>query len=83
MSEPWKNEDEEEDVEEDDEEYKSYDDHIIFLIDSRKDMFAQNSKGEVILINVLKILLAVLKSKIIASSKSYVGAVFFGTVSFL
>ena len=75
----WNNEEEEEE-EDDDNEYKSFDDHIIFLIDARKDMLKKNSKGEIMIINALKLLLAVLKSKIVASDKSCVGAICFGAV---
>ena len=81
MSSHWAGHEEEEGEDEDDLEYKSFDDHIIFLIDSRKEMLRQNSRGEVILVNVLKLLLCVLKSKIVESDKSCVGAVCFGTVS--
>jgi hypothetical protein len=59
----------------------SFDDHIIFLIDARRDMVRRNSKGEVMIINILKLLLHVLKSKIVESDKSCVGAMFFGAVS--
>lgn len=79
MSAFWNEEEEEEDV--DDAEYKSFEDHIIFLVDCRKDMFKQNSKGEIMVVNALKLLIAVLKSKIVASDKSCVGCILFGTVS--
>lgn len=74
----WEEENEEDD---EDSEMKSNDDHIIFLIDCRKAMYAKNSKGEIIIINVLKMLLSVLKSKIIASDKTCIGAICFGCVS--
>jgi len=77
MSAPWNNEDEEE---EDDDDYGSVEDHIIFLIDTRKDMMKQNSKGEIVFLNILKLLLHVLKSKIVLSDKSCVGAICFGSV---
>ena len=80
MSSPWNNEEEEEDGQEDESEFKSFDDHIIFLIDSRRDMLKPNSKGEIIIVNVLKLLLTVMKSKIIQSDKSCVGAIFYGSV---
>ena len=85
MNSSWKTAAEEEDGDgdEDESEFKSYDDHIMFLIDSQQDMFNYNSKGEILMVNILKILLAVLKSKIISSNKSCVGAIFFGTVSVL
>ena len=81
MSSNWSSRDEDEDEEEDELDLKSFDDHIIFLIDVRRDMLRQNSKGEVVLINVLKLLLSVLKLKIVESDKSCVGAVCFGAVS--
>ena len=77
----WNNEEEEEE-DDDDTEYKSFDDHIIFLIDARKEMLKKNSRGEIMIINALKLLLAVLKSKIVASDKSCVGAICFGAVCF-
>ncbi len=80
MSSHWSGRDEEEEDEEDESEYKSFDDHLMFLIDVRKDMLGKNSLGEVILLNVLKLLLYVLKSKIVESDKSCVGAVCFGAV---
>lgn len=76
-----------EDVEgaEDDEEdpfYKSVNDHIVFLIDAREDMFVANpTSAEQHFINSLKVALVVMKSKIIASDKDSVGIVFFGAVS--
>ena len=80
------------------EEYKSIDDNIIFLIDSRKAMYENNVSGEVrfshtkanivipfqlkcYLVNVLKLSLAVMKSKIVADDKFSIGIVFFGTVN--
>lgn len=80
MSAPWQNEDEEAE-EEDEDFYGSYDDHVIFLIDTRKDMMHKNSKGEVMIINILKLLLHFLKTTIVSSDKQCVGAICFGTVS--
>lgn len=81
MSAEWKG-DQEGDEEEDDNEndYKSSEDRIIFLIDARSDMFEKNSKGEVHFENCVKVALAVMKTKIVASDKSSVGIIFFGTV---
>jgi hypothetical protein len=70
---------EEEDGEEDENEFKTGEDRIIFLIDARSAMFEKNSLGEVHLQNALSVALAVMKTKIISSSKSAVGIMFFGT----
>ena len=75
----WEDENEEEDEQED---MNSNDDHIIFLIDSRKAMYEKNSDGEIIIVNILKSLLSCLKSKIIASDKTCIGAICFGCVSY-
>lgn len=82
MSSQWSNEEEEEEEDVDESEYKTFEDHIIFLIDGRKDMYKSNSKGEIMIVNALKLLIAVLKSKIVASDKSCVGCVIYGAVSF-
>lgn len=74
----------EEEEEEEDPYDKSVNDHIVFLIDARQDMFIESSvTGEVSFINSLKVALIVMKSKIIASEKDSVGIVFFGAVSIL
>ena len=81
----WKDgegEHEEEDEDDDNEnDYRSAEDRIIFLIDARSDMFEKNSLGEVHFENCVKVALAVMKSKIVASDKSSIGIIFFGTVS--
>ena len=80
----WKDgeEAEEEDEDEDNEnDYRSAEDRIIFLIDARSDMFERNNLGEVHFENCVKVALAVMKSKIVASDKSSIGIIFFGTVS--
>eukprot|EP01041_Mallomonas_annulata_P002598 gene2598-5080_t len=59
-------------------EFKSYGDHIIFLIDARQQMLSKNIHGEELLINSLKVALAVMKSKIVASDNVTVGIYFFG-----
>ena len=53
-------------------------DRIIFLIDARHAMFEKNRSGEVHIENCMKVALAVMKTKIIASEKSAVGVIFFG-----
>ena len=79
----WKEYDgeEEEEDEDDENDYKSAEDRIIFLIDARSDMFEKNNLGEVHFQNCVKVALAVMKSKIVASDKSSIGIIFFGTVS--
>jgi hypothetical protein len=42
-------------------------------------MFQHNSKGEINFKNCLSVVLAVMKSKIIANDKAAVGLTFFGT----
>lgn len=79
----WWNKDQEEEEQEEeneDSDYKAADDKIIFLIDCRHDMFGKNSKGEVHLVNCLRVLVEVMKTKVVASDKSSVGVVFYGTV---
>ena len=57
--------------EENENDFKSYEDQIIFLIDAREGMKGKNSKkNEMHLVNSLKVACAVIKSKIIASSKA-------------
>ena len=59
------------DQEENENDFKSYEDQIIFLIDAREGMKGKNSKkNEMHLVNSLKVACAVIKSKIIASSKA-------------
>ncbi len=62
-----------------DDEYKTPDDHILFVIDARPEMFELNSKGESHIINSLKVALSVMKSKIIMSERSCVGITLFGS----
>ena len=59
--------------------FRSYEDQIIFLIDARENMSTKNSRGEVHMINSLRVAFAVMKSKIIASANTSVGIIFFGT----
>lgn len=80
----WGRDDPEEgdEEEEEDELYKSVNDHIVFLIDAREDMFVESpTTREQHFINSLKVALVVMKSKIIASDKDSVGIVFFGAES--
>lgn len=81
----WQDRDDEDGEEEKDEEYenecKNTEDRIIFLIDARAEMFEKNRLGERAFENCLKVVLAVMKSKIITSEKSSIGLIFFGTVS--
>ena len=60
--------------------FNTVNDRIIFLIDGRAPMAERNSNGETHLQNSLSIVLAVMKSKIIASGESSsIGLSFFGT----
>ena len=78
----WKeNSDDEDDEEEENEnDYKTAEDRIVFLIDARSQMFEKNALGEIHFENCVKVALAVMKSKIVASDKSSIGIIFFGTV---
>jgi Ku70/Ku80 N-terminal alpha/beta domain len=77
----WKDDGDEEEEEEDFEnDYKTAEDRIIFLIDVRSYMFEKNKLNEVHFNNCIKVVLAVMKTKIVASDKSSVGVIFFGTV---
>ena len=49
---------------------------------NRSDMFETNNLGEVHIKNCMSVALAVMKSKIIASEKSSIGLIFFGTVRY-
>lgn len=46
----WGGEEEEDDDEEEEDNYKTVNDHIIFLIDARPEMFAVNKNNEVIVV---------------------------------
>jgi hypothetical protein len=74
-------EEEREEEEEDEDDFKTAEDRIVFLIDARPDMFEKNRLGEVHFENCVKVALAIMKTKIIASEKSSIGIIFFGTVS--
>jgi uncharacterized protein YegL len=78
----WKDDGEEGEEEEEDFEndYKTAEDRIIFLIDVRSHMFEKNKLNEVHFNNCIKVVLAVMKTKIVASDKSSIGVIFFGTV---
>lgn len=76
----WKDDAEDDDDEENEDDYKSSEDRIIFLIDARSNMFEKNKTGEIHFENCVKMALAVMKSKIVASDKSSIGIIFFGTV---
>lgn len=73
---------EEEEGEEDalDEEYRSAEDHVLFLIDSRPSMFARSASGEAWIVNCLRVAQSVMKSKVVSSEKSCVGIFLFGAV---
>lgn len=77
----WNKDEDEEEEEGDDEEseLKTKQDRIIFLIDAREAMITPNATGEPILVNCLKLVLAVMKSKIISNDSSAMGLTFFGT----
>lgn len=81
----WNKDEDEEEEEGDDEEseLKTKQDRIIFLIDAREAMITPNATGEPILVNCLKLVLAVMKSKIISNDSSAMGLTFFGTVILL
>lgn len=69
-----------EDIEDGEEEnFKTLNDCIVFLVDARQPMLQVNSKGETHLLNCLKVLLAVMKSKIVSNSSALIGLTFFGT----
>ena len=72
---------EDDDEEENENDYKTAEDRIIFLIDARSNMFEKNALGEIHFENCVKVALAVMKTKIVASDKSSIGIIFFGTVS--
>ena len=72
--------DNEEEEEESENDFKTAEDRIIFLIDARSNMFEKNALGEVHFENCVKVALAVMKTKIVASDKSSIGIIFFGTV---
>lgn len=78
----WKDDGEEGEEEEEDFEndYKTAEDRIMFLIDVRSHMFEKNKLNEVHFDNCIKVVLAVMKTKIVASDKSSIGVIFFGTV---
>lgn len=78
----WKenSDDEDDDEDENENDYKTAEDRIIFLIDARSHMFEKNALGEIHFENCVKVALAVMKSKIVASDKSSIGIIFFGTV---
>jgi hypothetical protein len=57
MSSWVKDENEAEEEEEEDPFYKSVNDHIVFLIDAREDMFVSSSAGEQHFVNALKVAL--------------------------
>ena len=71
---------EDDDEEENENDYKTAEDRIIFLIDARSNMFEKNALGEVHFENCVKVALAVMETKIVASDKSSIGIIFFGTV---
>lgn len=71
---------EDDDEEENENDYKTAEDRIIFLIDARSNMFEKNALGEIHFENCVKVALAVMKTKIVASDKSSIGIIFFGTV---
>ena len=71
---------EDDDEEENENDYKTAEDRIIFLIDARSNMFEKNARGEIHFENCVKVALAVMKTKIVASDKSSIGIIFFGTV---
>ena len=68
------------DVEGENDEFKTFEDQIVFLIDASEPMGLCNAHGEIHLVNSLRVALAVFKSKIIASAKTSVGIVFFNTL---
>lgn len=78
----WKDDGEEgeEDEEDFESDYKTAEDRIILLIDVRSHMFEKNKLNEIHFNNCIKVVLAVMKTKIVASDKSSVGVIFFGTV---
>lgn len=74
----------EEDVDEEEaleDEFRSVEDHVLFLIDARPAMFEKSDKGEAFIVNCLRVAQNVMKTKIVASDRSCVGVVLFGPVS--
>lgn len=71
-------EEEEDGVEAD---FRSADDHVLFLVDARPAMFSRSDCGEAFIVNCLRVAQSVMKSKIVASDRSTVGVILFGAVS--
>lgn len=62
-------------------EFRSTEDHVLFLIDARSAMFARTEAGEAYIVNCLRVVQNVMKTKIVASERSRVGVILFGAVS--
>lgn len=80
----WENreaEDNEEEGLDEDEEFKSSNDRIIFLIDCRDAMYSENNNGERYIVNCLRVVLEVMKTKVVAQDSSSIGITFFGSNS--
>ena len=56
-------------------------DCIIFLIDSSKDMFKANERGEIPFHNAIKCVISTITDKIISSENDLIGICFYGTVN--
>jgi hypothetical protein len=69
------------DVDDGEDECRTFEDQVIFLIDASDSMNGCNTHGEVHMVNCLRVALATMKSKIIASAKTSVGVIFFNTVA--
>ena len=73
-----KDDDDNADEEGEDNFFGNGEDQLIFLIDAKERMESKNSQGEIQIVNCLKVALSVMKTKIVASSKTSVGIIFFG-----
>ncbi|CAM9181670.1 unnamed protein product, partial [Ectocarpus fasciculatus] len=62
-------------------EFRSTEDHVLFLIDARSAMFARTEAGEAYIVNCLRVVQNVMKTKIVASERSRVGVILFGAVT--
>ena len=61
-------------------EFRSTEDHVLFLIDARPAMFAKTDAEEAYVVNCLRVAQNVMKTKIVASERSRVGVILFGAV---
>lgn len=73
-------EDEDQDESNLDDEFRSFDDNLIFLIDARLDMFRKHSNYDTTyMVNSLRVVHATMKAKIIATDRDSIGVFLFGT----